>query len=75
MTTIAVWTGLGSSKMVWITFSAAGRMSSPNRGDYLGCTWLPPKWDWVDPLKDARAEIEQIEAGLKSPTQALSERP
>lgn len=19
--------------------------------------WLPPKWDWVDPLKDARAEI------------------
>jgi capsid protein len=28
----------------------------------------------VDPLKDARAEIEQIEAGLKSRTQALAER-
>jgi capsid protein len=41
---------------------------------YLGCSWLPPKWDWVDPLKDARAEIEQIEAGLKSRTQALAER-
>ncbi|HRW16411.1 MAG TPA: phage portal protein, partial [Amaricoccus sp.] len=38
------------------------------------CAWLPPKWDWVDPLKDARAEIEQIEAGLKSRTQALAER-
>ena len=44
------------------------------RGEYLACSWLPPKWDWVDPLKDARAEIEQIEAGLKSRAQALSER-
>ncbi len=44
------------------------------RRDYLACTWLPPKWDWVDPLKDARAEIEQIEAGLKSRSQALAER-
>jgi hypothetical protein len=24
------------------------------------------KWDWVDPLKDRKAEIEAIEAGLKS---------
>ena len=24
------------------------------------------KWDWVDPLKDRMAEIEAIEAGLKS---------
>jgi capsid protein len=35
---------------------------------------LPPKWDWVDPIKDARAEIEQIDSGLKSRTQALAER-
>ena len=26
----------------------------------------PPKWDWVDPFKDRKAEIEAIEAGLKS---------
>lgn len=44
------------------------------RRDYQGCAWLPPRWDWVDPLKDARAEIEQIDAGLKSRTQALAER-
>ena len=44
------------------------------RRGYLGCAWLPPRWDWVDPLKDARAEIEQIAAGLKSRTQALAER-
>ena len=45
-----------------------------NRRATLACAWLPPKWDWVDPLKDARAEIEQIDAGLKSRTQALAER-
>ena len=41
---------------------------------YLACDWLPPKWDWVDPLKDARAEIEQIKAGLKSRSQSIAER-
>jgi capsid protein len=46
----------------------------PKRAGFIACSWLPPKWDWVDPLKDARAEIEQIEAGLKSRTQALAER-
>ena len=33
---------------------------------YLPVKWIPPKWDWVDPLKDRKAEIEAIEAGLKS---------
>ena len=44
------------------------------RPEYLACNWLPTKWDWVDPLKDANAEIAQIEAGLKSRTQAIAER-
>ena len=30
--------------------------------------------DWIDPAKDAAAEILQIEAGLKSRTQAIAER-
>jgi capsid protein len=33
---------------------------------YLAVKWISPKWDWVDPLKDRKAEIEGIEAGLKS---------
>ena len=45
-----------------------------NRADFIACSWLPPKWDWVDPLKDAKAEREQIDAKLKSRTQALAER-
>ncbi len=63
----------------WLDMAVmAGAIALPDyeqqRRVYLGCSWLPPKWDWVDPLKDARAEIEQIEAGLKSRTQALAER-
>jgi lambda family phage portal protein len=63
----------------WVdTAVMAGAIALPDyeqqRRAWLGCSWLPPKWDWVDPLKDARAEIEQIEAGLKSRTQALAER-
>jgi lambda family phage portal protein len=35
-------------------------------GRYFPAKWIPPKWDWVDPLKDRKAEIEAINAGLKS---------
>ena len=69
-------------RQVWArwmdTAVIAGALDLPDydqrRREYLACGWLPPKWDWVDPLKDARAEIEQIDAGLKSRTQALAER-
>ena len=57
---------------------AGGALDLPdyerNRRPYQRCSWLPPKWDWVDSLKDAKAEMEQIAAGLKSRSQALAER-
>jgi len=56
----------------------SGQLDLPDyetrRAEYLDCSWLPPRWDWVDPLKDIRAEIEAIEAGLKSRTQSIAER-
>jgi capsid protein len=56
----------------------SGALSLPSferrRAEYLACEWLPTKWDWVDPLKDTNAELAQIAAGLKSRTQAISER-
>ena len=48
--------------------------TTSQRRQYQACAWLPTKWDWIDPMKDASAEILQIEAGLKSRTQAISER-
>jgi capsid protein len=48
----------------------AGALDLPefasNPAPYLAVKWIPPKWDWVDPLKDRKAEIEAVEAGLKS---------
>lgn len=69
-------------RAVWSRFIdtavLSGAISMPGyeakRQDYLRCAWLPPRWDWVDPQKDIRAELEQIEAGLKSRSQAISER-
>ena len=68
----AVWTR-------WMDMAVlSGALDLPGydakRRQYQACMWLPTKWDWVDPMKDASAEILQIEAGLKSRTQALSER-
>ncbi len=41
---------------------------------FLGATWLPPRFEWVDPAKDVQAEILAIGAGLKSRRQAVAER-
>lgn len=29
-------------------------------------TWKPPKWDWIDPLKDLQAERLAVRAGFKA---------
>ena len=55
----------------------SGALDAPdfyeNRGAYLAAEWLPPAFDWVDPLKDIRAEVEAIDAGLKSRAQSVAE--
>ncbi|KAF0115591.1 MAG: bacteriophage capsid protein [Rhodospirillaceae bacterium] len=69
-------------RVVWRRWMDAavlsGALSIPEyesrRDECLACDWLPPRWEWVDPLKDAKAEIEQINAGLKSRSQAIAER-
>lgn len=36
--------------------------------------WITPRFDWIDPLKDAEAEIAAIGAGLMSRRQAVAAR-
>lgn len=36
--------------------------------------WEPRGWDWVDPLKDTKADIMAIEAGLDTRTRVLAGR-
>lgn len=33
---------------------------------YRTIKWIPPRWDWVDPLKDRKAEREAVDAGFKA---------
>ena len=36
--------------------------------------WQPRGWDWVDPLKDSKANLNEIQMGTKSRSDVLSER-
>lgn len=48
----------------------AGKLDLPGYVEdprpWLRVNWIPPKWDWVDPFKDIKAEILAKDAGLKS---------
>lgn len=33
---------------------------------YRDVRWIPPKWDWIDPLKDRQAEKLAVDSGFKS---------
>jgi capsid protein len=43
--------------------------ATPRR--YRSVQWIPPRWDWVDPLKDIQAQVLAIEAGLTSRRKAV----
>lgn len=63
----------------WVTTEVlSGRIEAPgferDPEPYLSANWLPPKNDWVDPLKDVQAEILAINAGLLSRRQAVAAR-
>lgn len=44
------------------------------RDDYLAVKWITPRVDWIDPVKDAQAEITAIGAGLMSRREAVAAR-
>lgn len=55
----------------WITTAVlSGRLALPkfatDPDQYMSVRWTPPKWDWVDPLKDIKAEQEACASGFKA---------
>lgn len=42
--------------------SLPGYRSKPR--EYLSVDWIPPAWEWVDPLKDIQAQIMAMQAGI-----------
>jgi capsid protein len=48
----------------------AGKLA---RADY-GVDWSTPRWDYVNPKDDVKADVDAIGAGLLSPSEALRRR-
>lgn len=46
------------------TFSAGDFVGDP-RAFGKRVRWIPPKWDWIDPLKDLSAEKLAVDSGFK----------
>jgi lambda family phage portal protein len=56
----------------WLeTAVLAGALILPDMGAARAVQWIPPRWDWVDPLKDIQAQLLAIEAGLMSRRKAV----
>jgi lambda family phage portal protein len=49
----------------------AGELEPGDLAGALAVQWIPPRWDWVDPLKDIQAQLLAIEAGLLSRRKAV----
>ena len=51
----------------WLeTAVLAGALDLPDMGAARAVHWIPPRWDWVDPLKDIQAQVLAMEAGITS---------
>jgi lambda family phage portal protein len=69
-------------KPVWRAFIEAAVLAGKldardfqaNREEYLAVDWHTPKWAWVDPEKDVKAEVIAIRAGLKPRSVSLNEQ-
>jgi len=51
----------------WLeTALLSGALDAPDLATITPVQWIPPRWDWVDPLKDIQAQVLAMEAGLTS---------
>jgi len=56
----------------WLEAAAlSGTLELPDMARAKPVHWIPPRWDWVDPLKDIQAQLLGINAGLVSRRKAV----
>ena len=56
----------------WLEAAAlSGALDLPDMAKAKPVHWIPPRWDWVDPLKDIQAQLLGINAGLMSRRKAV----
>lgn len=61
----------------WLTFipmfcapvakawARSAKLAGKIKSEDITVAWTPPRWDWVDPVKDLTGELLEIAAGLK----------
>lgn len=52
----------------------AGKVSYSSWTQFQSAYWQPRGWDWVDPLKDEKANVEAINNGLRTRREIIAER-
>jgi lambda family phage portal protein len=50
----------------WLETAVLSGALNTEPADARAVQWIPPRWDWVDPLKDIQAQVLAMEAGLTS---------
>lgn len=57
-----------------LTTGALGKLPPSKYDKFNAPVWQPRGWGWVDPLKDVKAQVEAINAGLKTRASAVAEQ-
>jgi lambda family phage portal protein len=60
----AVWARWMETAVLSGALDLPGFAAAPGR--FRAAQWIPPRWDWVDPLKDIQAQVLAMEAGITS---------
>lgn len=55
-------------------FKQYARVAGVRGADAIVATYTPPKFDWVDPVRDSTGELMEVAAGLKSWQEAVRRR-
>ena len=50
----------------WLETAVLSGALNADPADARAVQWIPPRWDWVDPLKDIQAQVLAMEAGITS---------
>jgi len=50
----------------WLETAVLSGALDADPADARAVQWIPPRWDWVDPLKDIQAQVLAMEAGITS---------
>lgn len=59
---------------IWRAFVTAAYTSGKVRQEDFAVEWTTPKWQYVNPMQDVRADREEIEGGMASVSEKLRQR-